>query len=76
MEREKEIINGNISPEAVIDYYDNWADHGYDEVLNMFFRKHLRMYFTNKLKSDLKYRIVSRLVRLNPKNKHTICIII
>lgn len=61
MEREKEIINGNISPEAVIDYYDNWADHGYDEVFNMLFRKHL-MYVTNKLKSDLKYWNVSRLV--------------
>ncbi|OPL20355.1 hypothetical protein AM593_06340, partial [Mytilus galloprovincialis] len=31
VKREKEIINGNISSDAVIDYYDNWADNGYDE---------------------------------------------
>ncbi|VDI23409.1 Hypothetical predicted protein [Mytilus galloprovincialis] len=29
--REKEVLNGNITPDALIDYYDNWADNGYDE---------------------------------------------
>ena len=36
--REKEVLNGNITPDALIDYYDNWADNGYDEVFNILLR--------------------------------------